>query len=289
MSTDLVVINENTSFDDLADLLGLGGGGGSTLPALKINLAPDVEIVNAAGIKQSYNLVRGSFYVRQDGENVYSDGPVTFRAYFQRTDYREYDATANSGKGAFVKRSILANKGEEPLDDAGTIACCKLRGAAAKGVLSPEQQLIQQKVKTCRVVFGTVSYAGKTAQGREVEIEELPVELRLQGSNFMGIEDFFKKVQQTRVMPMTIPLTLTTQRQQKGSTVYFVIQYDYDFNRRLPLADREGQNLRSFLEYCAVYNAEIIAAHKSALKARSADPFANDALDDDFGLGTKIA
>lgn len=287
-------MNDLTLIDDkydanLAKMMGFGGPSGQTedsLPVLRINPDFVVERELDDGTKEDVNVVPGCFKVYKDGEQVYSmKNPVFFRVFMQRFDFREYDESANEGKGEYVKNSILINQGEEPIDDFGTIACGKVRGKAAKGDLSDAQKLIQKAVQSYRVVFGTVTFKGVTVSGKEVDVVDYPVQMRLRGTNFMALGDTLKEFEKLKVLPLFYELQMTTTRHTKGATKYYVIAYSWDKSKRLKVGQPEMELSRQFLDHIKAYNEPIIEKHKAALAARSKPTsVAEDTgLDEDFG------
>lgn len=289
-------MNEITLIDDkydanLASMFGFGRPKASTqaqdsLPVLRVNADHIVERELDDGTKEDVSVVAGCFKVYHSGEQVYSmKNPVFLRVFMQRFDFREYDESANEGMGEYVKNSILINQGEEPLDDAGGIACGKVRGKAAKGDLSDAQKIIQKAVQSYRVVFGTVTFNGVTVSGKEVEVVDYPVQMRLRGTNFMAIGDTLKEFEKLKVLPLFYALNLTTTRHTKGATKYYVISYSWDKSKRLKVGVPEMDLSKQFLEHIKAYNEPIIEKHKAALAARSKPTsVAEDTgLDDDFG------
>jgi hypothetical protein len=286
MSTELTTLNDGYDAT-IAALLGFGRPQGSedTLPRLQINADFVTEIEHENGEKEEVSLVAGCFKVQKDGKTVYSGkNPATFRIFMQRFDYRKFEKTKDNPNGAFTQFSILANTGEEPIDDHGGIACGKLRGKAAKGDLSPTQKQLQKDVQSYRVLFGTVTFDGVTATGEKVEIKDYPVQWRLRGTNFMPVGDVLKALEQRKVLPIFIELKLKTRREKNGQAYYYVVEFDYDINKRLKVDGGIIDVSNDFLAYIKTYNQAIREKHKAAIEARGkAAEVADEGLDDDFG------
>lgn len=289
MTTEIALIDDSKYDAALMAALGFGrpgGGQDDLLPMLKINTDHVVEVEHEDGSKEDVSVVAGCFKVRKDGVDVYSmKNPVTMRIFMQRFDFREYDDNANDGKGGYVGHSILFNNGEEPIDDRGTVALGKLRGKAAKSDnLSPEQKIIQKKVGSFRILFGTVTFKGKTAAGDDVEVTDYPVQMRLRGVNFIPVGDVLKELEKRKVIPMSVPITLKTRRDKKGTTTFYHLEFEYDVSKRVPITKDDITLTNTFIEHIRTYNAGIKDKHKEALENRSAatkgDP---GGLDDDFG------
>lgn len=260
----------------LGQLLGQDGAfqTSSVFPSLRINY-DDVR-KNEDG--EEILLKRGHFVVNDpDGREVFAK-TVKFRPLCNRFQYRRFDPKAGpDGKGATVAKSILVASfglgGDEPIDDAGGIACGKLRGKAAKGILSAAQQTVQQETKAYRLVWGYVTLDGETAEGEPVSLVDYPVQMRLRGVNYRPIGEVFEALKNRGKPLFSATLTLKTRRENNGGTVYFVIEYEHDPRENLPLTAADVEIARQVLEEIEATNKPIIEKHKQARRKGGGAPF----------------
>ena len=284
MSNALATITDSFNAE-IAALLGQSGGNGqgSSLARLAVNTDHIVEIDG-----QDYQVPAGSFKTKDETGQVVYLSDFTFRPMMQRYHWSRYDENANEGKGGITAASIyIAKHSEEPYDDQGGVACGKLRGKAARDEanLSDAQKLIQKAVQSFRLVWGTVTGVGKTALGNEVTLKDYPVELRLRGVNYMPFgEEVEEKLNRSKRMLPQVELKLTTKRQKKGSTVYYIIGYDFDPTKLLTIDAATIATIQQFADHAKTWNEGIMEKHKAAMANRSkvSAPNFDDGLDADW-------
>lgn len=285
MSNALSTISDAFS-PEIAALLGQNiNGGGNILPRLAPNADHVVEIDG-----QEYSVPAGAFKVRDEAGNTVYSRKVTFRPIMQRFHWAKYDEKGNDGKGGYVAYSLyVPDHKTDPLDDQGGIACGKLRGKAARDEanLSEAQKAVQKAVQSFRLVWGLVTLTGTTATGQEVTLTDYPVELRCRGVNYMPfseqVED--KLTRAKRMLPQA-ELNLSTTRHKKGQTTYYVIGYEMDPTKVLPITPSVVEAIQKFAEHAKVWNEGIMEKHKAA-RAKTVDaPFDTDAgLEGDWANG----
>lgn len=286
------LVTTNYDYASLAAAMGFGSATDqpqNSLAKLTLNRDAEMELDEVdeeTGENKVIALKLGAFSVWVDKKRVFANGPVKLRVYAKRMQYRNYDGTTRKYKAI----SILSNMGEEPYDSAGGVACGKIRGKAAKGELSLAQQAHQKAVKAANVIFATVSFKGKTAFGEDVDVTDLPVEMRLQGKNFglnQGeIEDFFKQTKASNVMPVMVELTVKPKRVKTEGVPQFALEYTWDMSKRLPVTPEVLELSKTFLEHIKVHNDGIMAQHKAALKSNTQagpDDDSDSGLEADFG------
>ena len=176
----LPTVTNNTTFEQIASLIGQDvptNGGGPSINLLKINR--DNEDDNGRSIPA------GSFFVNLPEGTVYAK-TIKFQLFMQRYQYMHYDAEANE----MVSKSILAKNlypQTEIPDTIGTMRCGSVP-AAQRDSLSAEQALKQKDIKCFRMLYGKVTFNDAVdAEGKSVEVSNLPVLWRARGSNFMPI------------------------------------------------------------------------------------------------------
>lgn len=259
---------------ELNALLGASTDEGPTrLPILKINS----KRRDAEGRK----IEEGQFMVTGMDETVYAD-TVKIRPLSHTFQWLHFDSEA---KKLANKTIIVPNFRVEPIDMKGTLRCGKPASKVMRE-LSKEDQKKYEDIKCYRQVRCLVSYTGKTADGDEATVENMPAILMLKGSNFSPFEDqVIKRLPQGRNI-YDFWVTLTTTEHENGSVVYYVIGFEPDIGNPVPLDTPTMESMYVIADMISGENAQVKQKHNEALYNRNASDAAIDAvgsyLDDDF-------
>lgn len=284
--TALALTGGDVDFRALAQLTGQDGAfsNASAFPRLRIN----TDFVTEDEDGTEYQLTPGAFVVADpEGRDIYAK-TVKFRPLLNRFQYRRYDPKGGpDGKGATVAKTILisgfGSNGEEPIDDAGGVACGRLgKKEAAKGGLSVAQETIQAQTKAYRYVYGMVTIDGTLRDGTPAALEGYPCLLRMRGSNFMAIGDVFDSLAARKRLMQSVNLTLTTKREKNGDTTYYVIKYEYDAKEVLPLNETVVATIKDVLSEIEDHNKAVLEKHKTARKAPPRNVGGSSDLGSDF-------
>lgn len=250
-------------------------GGGDFLPQLKVNYQDEIEI---DGVK--YDLKPGLFTL--SGQDISSFAKnVKFRPLLHNFQYVDY----NSEEEKVVNRSIIFNDfSEEARDENGTVRC----GKPASKLLKDNPALKKQweHVNLYRSVDGLVSYTGVDAKGNEVKVENVLCTFRAKGANFSGFSDEYLKLLPKGSFLWDFECTLGTVKHKQGATNYYVVHFDTDFTKRIPLTPEVWEQIKSLKARIDATNKEINAKYYSAVEKRSTtdipDEITEDALDSEF-------
>jgi|TARA_Y100000289_G_scaffold66222_1_gene82119 hypothetical protein len=277
----LPTVTNNTTFEQIASLIGQDvptNGGGPSINLLKINR--DNEDDNGRSIPA------GSFFVNLPEGTVYAK-TIKFQLFMQRYQYMHYDAEANE----MVSKSILAKNlypQTEIPDTIGTMRCGSVP-AAQRDSLSAEQALKQKDIKCFRMLYGKVTFNDAVdADGKSVEVADLPVLWRARGSNFMPISKPLDALSAQKKPFIFFNLNASLNRQKNGGLVYYVSDLSIG-DGPLDFTEDDQGLLKFFDENITSENKQIMADHDKALRmsgdvidADSLDASIDSALNDDL-------
>ena len=277
----LPTVTNNTTFEQIASLIGQDvptNGGGPSINLLKINR--DNEDDNGRSIPA------GSFFVNLPEGTVYAK-TIKFQLFMQRYQYMHYDAEANE----MVSKSILAKNlypQTEIPDTIGTMRCGSVP-AAQRDSLSAEQALKQKDIKCFRMLYGKVTFNDAVdAEGKSVEVSNLPVLWRARGSNFMPISKPLDALSAQKKPFIFFNLNASLNRQKNGGLVYYVSDLSIG-DGPLDFTEDDQGLLKFFDENITSENKQIMADHDKALRmsgdvidADSLDASIDSALNDDL-------
>lgn len=256
---ELVEFDPSMGYDQLAELIGqqVGNDLASNVSRLKIN-SDHID-------EQERPLPAGAFFIHHPKKgNVYSK-KVAFRPFLNRYQYVHFDAKENK----FVNKSVIFNDfRDEAPDELGGLRAGKPSKKQREAGLTEEQTLLNKAVQCFRLVYGTVSYTGKTVTGEEVEIKDFPCVLKLRGSNFMPIGDVLKGLSKAKKLMFNYAFDLTTKREKNGNVTYYVIQIEVDRTQNLPFTPEDMEALKSFQEAIVAENDSVMKKYEKALRSR---------------------
>lgn len=267
-SGELVEFDPNAmSYEQLAEMIGqqVGNDLASNIARLRINSDHADE--------QDRPLPAGSFFIHHPKKgNVYAK-QVAFRPFMNRYQYVHFDPNENK----FINKSVIFNDfRDEAPDEKGGLRAGKPSKKQRDAGLTAEQTVLQKQVQCFRLVYGTVSYTGKTVTGEEVEIVNFPVVLKLRGSNFMPIGDVLKGLSKAKKLMFNYAFDLTTKREKNGNVTYYVIQIEVDRTNNLAFTPDDLDIMKSFQEAVTAENESVVKKYEKALRNRAT---ASDAVD----------
>ena len=243
---------KSMSNEDIMKAIGQDDGSSSpTLPRLMINRNPEDDDGNRLPI--------GSFsiYHSEAGENVYGK-PITFRPFISAMQYMEYSAEEES----YLSRSIIIkNWKDEAIDTVGGVRCGKVPFKDRANLTSEE--LADQRSKKCyRLIYGQVSFIGKTATGADYEVKDYPVLWRVTGTQFNPVGNALKSISQRKKLMFNCLLNLETEKKKADAGI--------------KLTKSDEDTLRNFQEVIDNENTEVFELYKQSKKNKStSDDVAN--------------
>ena len=256
MSDNNLVNIKGMSDEQIMQAIGQDDGSnlGTNIPRLAINRTPEDDDGNQLPVGHF------STYDSSVGQNVYSK-PVTFRPFISAMQYMHYDAD----KGEYVNRSIIFKSWkEEAIDILGGTRCGKIP-FKDRSSLTPEQLEQQRTIRCYKLVYGLLSFKnGKTAQGKEHSVENLPVLYRVTGTAFSPVSAALDQLKKRKKLMFNSILNIDTKRQKKGSNVFYVPEIAVNADANLQLSDTDMDTLKVFQESIDAENLEVAGLYNSA-------------------------
>ena len=231
-----------------------GSSTGSNIPRLAINRSPEDDDGNQLPVGHFYT------YDSNVGQNVFGK-PVTLRPFISAMQYMHYDAD----KGEYVNRSIIFKSWrEEAIDILGGTKCGKIP-FKERSSLTPEQLERQRTIRCYKLVYGLLSFSkGKTSQGNDHSLENIPVLYRVTGTAFSPVTAALDLLKKRKKLMFNCTFSLDTKRQKKGGNVFYVPEISVNADANLQLSDTDMETLKVFQESIDVENKEVIDLYNSA-------------------------
>ena len=268
MSDNEIVNIKQMSDEQIMQAIGQddGSNAGNNIPRLAINRTPEDDDGNQLPVGHFYT------YDSSIGQNVFGK-PVTLRPFISAMQYMHYDAD----KGEYVNRSIIFKSWkEEAIDVLGGTKCGKI-AFKDRSSLTPEQLEKQRTIRCYKLVYGLLSFdKGKTANGADHKVENLPVLYRVTGTAFSPVSAALDQLKKRKKLMFNCSFSLDTKRQKKGGNVFYVPEIGVNADANLQLSADDMDTLKVFQESIDTENAEVIDAYK---KARSKKGNGSDAID----------
>ena len=268
MSDNKIVNIKDMSDEQIMQAIGQDDGStlGNNIPRLAINRTPEDDDGNQLPVGHFYT------YDSSIGQNVFGK-PVTLRPFISAMQYMHYDAD----KGEYVNRSIIFKSWkEEAIDILGGTKCGKI-AFKDRSSLTPEQLEKQRTIRCYKLVYGLLSFdKGKTANGADHKVENLPVLYRVTGTAFSPVSAALDQLKKRKKLMFNCSFSLDTKRQKKGGNVFYVPEIGVNADANLQLSADDMDTLKVFQESIDTENAEVIDAYK---KARSKKGNGSDAID----------
>ena len=128
---------------------------------------------------------------------------------------------------------------------------------------------------------------GKTAQGNDHNVENLPVLYRVTGTAFSPVSAALDQLKKRKKLMFNSILSLDTKRQKKGGNVFYVPEIAVNADANLQLSDTDMETLKVFQESIDTENEEVSGLYNSAKTKKSNGSDKIDAeivkdLDDDL-------
>jgi|TARA_Y100000590_G_scaffold238725_1_gene268555 hypothetical protein len=256
MSDNNLVNIKGMSDEQIMQAIGQDDGSnlGNNIPRLAINRTPEDDDGNQLPVGHFYT------YDSSIGQNVFGK-PVTLRPFISAMQYMHYDAE----KGEYINRSIIFKSWkEEAIDILGGTKCGKIP-FKERSTLTPEQLEQQRTIRCYKLVYGLLYFKdGKTAQGNEHSIKNLPVLYRVTGTAFSPVSAALDQLKKRKKLMFNCTFSLDTKRQKKGGNVFYVPEITVNADANLQLSDTDMETLKVFQESIDTENAEVVDAYNSA-------------------------
>ena len=210
-------------------------------------------------------LKKGTWKVYYDGEFVYTE-KVMFRPMVRTYEWSVWD----NDESKFSSRSVQAPSLDYRFPDTtGGDKCGRLTKSEEAELGEDHPKTLASRLATCNQVFyALISLVGKTADGREVKIQDYPCVSYFKRSRFRPAREAIEKLGKNVAMYET-QFELTTKRHKQGSVTYFTPVFT-PTAKKLQLSDAM-EVYQMFLETIKASNSQIHEQHKEAVKAKTTD------------------
>lgn len=235
------------------------------LPILKINLDDEDDAGNA--------LKKGQFMLTNQDQTVYAD-KVTIRPLSQMFQWVNYDPEQSK---VVNKTIIVPRLNMEARDEKGGVRC----GKPASKVLKENPDLAKKfKSITCfRYVHCLVNYTGKTAEGKEAVVENVPALLRLKGVNFSPFEEQVVDRLPKGKKLWDFNVEVSAARKKNGSVVYYTLSFEPDLGNPIGMDQVTLDTMHYIVNMIKEENERIESKHRNAVSNRDVDVAALKAVE----------
>ena len=235
MSTNVAKLPEGLS---RADLIKLSGNlvSGSTEYLAGISINKEVEDFDGKDVPD----VGRVYSIRKE--------PVEIRPFVKAMRYEKWVNETNSR----LNTSVFFSWGEEIIDELG--GTDKL------------DKVNNDDVKCKHLIYCTVSYAGKTADGKAVSVDNFPVLLRVGGASFSDVADLFKELGQDRIL-MQHPIMIEPYK--SGPAYNFRLSWK-NLSEEVDITAEDFDTLNNFRKEIDFNNKGVQNKFKAAQRGNSA-------------------
>ena len=208
-------------------------------------------------------LKKGTWKVYYDGEFVYADS-VEFRPLVRTYEWSVWDQE----EGKFSCRSIQAPSLDFQFPDtAGGNKCGRLTKSEEEQLGEDHALTLASRLATCNQVFyALINMEAKTADGRDVKLENYPVVTYFKRSGFRPAREAIERLGKNTLMNEVV-FELTTKRHKMGSVTYFTPVFTQ--KDTVKMDDATMETMAMFLETVKASNANIMEQHKESVKAKA--------------------
>lgn len=226
----------------------------------------------------------GTFAVRQGDEHGVYAKTATFRPFVNVFQYSFFDSRLKKTTNRTIK---FDSWNDEAIDELGGLRCGKKTKKEAKD-LSKEELEKNSLVKCHRHVYGTVTMSGVDEKKNEVQLNNLPVRMKLGGSNFMPMDDALGVIIALKRPYPALNINMTLTRQKNGATVWYTMTPSVEVKTIIPVTTNDIELLKTFRFMIGRENEFIANKYREAIKGKgtSIPPWEGesviDALDADF-------
>ena len=264
-----LTLAEANPFDNM--LAAVKGGDRDSLMKLSGQTDDDTPKTGLARLNINYDtetddgtaLPRGHWKVFYDGEFVYAEN-VEFRPLVRTYEWSVWDQE----EGKFASRSIQAPSLDYQFPDtSGGNKCGRLSKSEEEQLGEDHPDVLTSRLATCNQVFyALINMKGKNAEGKTVNIKDLPVVAYFKRSGFRPAREAIEKLGKTALMS-EVTFELSTKRNKMGSVTY----YTPVFSRKGDAKMDEGsmETMAMFLEGIKASNVNILEQHREAVKAKA--------------------
>ena len=248
----------------------------SRLKIVKQSIMGDAE-VNGKTIKAE--VVSAGAIGLENGErqSIYADS-VIIRPFLQRFMYQRYD----NDKKTYQKTVMSNNMNIDLKDSFGTFNCGKPSGYIKDfNALSDDVKTLIRTIKRTRVVFGTVTMNGVTADGTSMDIESLPFVWDVDTKEgFKNVGDAFGRLARQNRLPISHAMNVSTEKRDLPTgNSFWVPVLDVDTTTSFEITDMDQELMGEFMGQVESHNKWVMGEWEKSYKDNTPEP-ESDIVDD---------
>ena len=264
MSNEVTNIS-NLSPEKVMAMIGQDSAPTTTLATMRTNREPEDDDGN--------KLPMGSFRIDNSSVGTIFGKPVSFRPLYTAMQYKKYDENNEDNN---YKSVMFTSWSDEIHDTNGTQRCGSIPRKKREG-LSQQELDEQDKIKCFKYTWGLATMKGVSATGKELSITDEPVLYSASGTNFIPMQEIIQGIsQRNEVMINCILEFYDTQREKKGSNIWYVAKIKESFTKPPALTEEQLKHLNMFKSIRESENAYVMGLYKEKQKSTE------DVLDDDI-------
>tara|TARA_B100000941_G_C28504456_1_gene556390 strand:+ start:867 stop:1703 length:837 start_codon:yes stop_codon:yes gene_type:complete len=261
-----LVQSNGFSLAEISKKLGAAGNKSPSIPTLKINSFGEDADGNQIPL--------GAFFLNTPEDRVYAKEGVKLRAFSNNIQFQHWE------NGKLINKSLLVEKAsDEARDQLGGINC-GLPSFEVQQAMSPQEREKFNGIDRYRIIRGIVSYTGKTAQGKEVTIEDQPCVLSLKRKNYGPFyHDVINKMRRdTNLWDFESILRAEKRKSPKGAS-YYVMHFSPQLKNLITWDEKAEESIQYVFGLLQAENARIEESYKNALKANQEEEEYAEAYD----------
>ena len=241
----------------------------SRLKIVKQSIMGDAE-VNGKTIKAEVVSAGSMSLENGEKQSIYADS-VVIRPFLQRFMYQRYD----NDKKTYQKTVMSNNMDIDLKDSFGTFNCGKPSGYIKDfNALSDDVKTLIRTIKRTRVVFGTVTMNGVTADGTSMDIESLPFVWDIDTKEgFKNVGEAFGRLARQNRLPISHAMNVSTEKRDLPTgNSFWVPVLDVDTTTSFEITDMDQELMGEFMAQVESHNKWVMGEWDKAYQDNTPEP-----------------
>ena len=241
----------------------------SRLKIVKQSIMGDAE-VNGKTIKAEIVSAGSMSLENGDKQSIYADS-VVIRPFLQRFMYQRYD----NDKKTYQKTVMSNNMDIDLKDSFGTFNCGKPSGYIKDfNALSDDVKTLIRTIKRTRVVFGTVTMNGVTADGNTMDVENLPFVWDVDTKEgFKNVGEAFGRLARQNRLPISHAMNVSTEKRDLPTgNSFWVPVLDVDTTTSFEITDMDQELMGEFMAQVESHNKWVMGEWDKAYQDNTPEP-----------------
>ncbi len=241
----------------------------SRLKIVKQSIMGDAE-VNGKTIKAEVVSAGAMGLENGEKQSIYADS-VVIRPFLQRFMYQRYD----NDKKTYQKTDMSNNMDIDLKDSFGTFNCGKPSGYIKDfNALSDDVKTLIRTIKRTRVVFGTVTMNGVTADGNTMDVENLPFVWDVDTKEgFKNVGEAFGRLARQNRLPISHAMNVSTEKRDLPTgNSFWVPVLGVDTTASFEITDLDQELMGEFMAQVESHNKWVMGEWDKAYQDSTPEP-----------------